>query len=222
MSHLWTAPDKSLVASHLLFNSNYPQSPNATLKNDFNATTGPIVAPYANKRPVGAGGTLRGPGAFTSQLPRPVPTSAQPATVLADGSSVNGTLSGPGVGRFEVLRTLGEGTCSKVKLARDLRAITGEGDAPGGGEADGTGNGGAGGRGPEYVALKIIKKQQLALCGDPTAQKLKREIHIHKRLRHPNILQLLRGAFAQSFSLRFEGDVDVAQIVFSCSCASIC
>ena len=208
MSHLWTAPDKSLMASHLLYNSNYSPTPNATLKNDFNATTGPLVTPLANKRAMGAGGTLRGPGAFTSQLPRSalVPTSAPPsAPLLADGSSINGSLSlsgsGSGVGRFEVLRTLGEGTCSKVKLARDLRAASGDGDSPapvpspgGGGDVDGGGNG-TSVRAPEYVALKIIKKQQLALCGDPTAQKLKREIHIHKRLRHPNILQLLRGSF---------------------------
>jgi 5'-AMP-activated protein kinase, catalytic alpha subunit len=62
-----------------------------------------------------------------------------------------------------VTRNLGEGTFGKVKLG--IHSITGE-----------------------RVAVKILEKSRIADVAD--VERVTREIHILKQIRHPNVIQL--------------------------------
>lgn len=62
-----------------------------------------------------------------------------------------------------VTRNLGEGTFGKVKLG--IHSITGE-----------------------RVAVKVLEKSRIADVAD--VERVTREIHILKQIRHPNVIQL--------------------------------
>eukprot|EP01017_Pseudomicrothorax_dubius_P022954 TRINITY_DN2469_c0_g3_i1.p1 TRINITY_DN2469_c0_g3~~TRINITY_DN2469_c0_g3_i1.p1 ORF type:complete len:748 (+),score=112.07 TRINITY_DN2469_c0_g3_i1:567-2810(+) len=67
------------------------------------------------------------------------------------------------VGHYQIGKTIGEGTFGKVKLG--IHLLTGE-----------------------KVAVKILEKDKIADAAD--VERVSREIHILKVLRHPNIIQL--------------------------------
>ena len=65
------------------------------------------------------------------------------------------------IGHYTILKTLGEGTFGKVKLARhDLSE--------------------------EKVAIKILEKERIQDVSD--VERVQREIHILKMIRHPNLI----------------------------------
>ena len=65
--------------------------------------------------------------------------------------------------RYDLGKTIGEGTFGKVKVANHI--LTGE-----------------------KVAIKILEKSKIADVSD--VERVAREIHILKLIRHPNIIQL--------------------------------
>jgi 5'-AMP-activated protein kinase catalytic alpha subunit len=67
------------------------------------------------------------------------------------------------VGNYKVDKTIGEGTFGKVKLGKHL--MTGE-----------------------KVAIKILEKERITDVSD--VERVSREIHILKLIRHPHIIQL--------------------------------
>ncbi|XP_047941609.1 CBL-interacting protein kinase 23 [Salvia hispanica] len=91
--------------------------------------------------------------------------------VMASKSSAGGSSSGGGgggggrtrVGRYELGRTLGEGTFAKVKFARNL-------------ETD------------ENVAIKILDKEKV--LKHKMVGQIKREISTMKLIRHPNVIRM--------------------------------
>ncbi|KAL1560469.1 CBL-interacting serine/threonine-protein kinase 23 [Salvia divinorum] len=91
--------------------------------------------------------------------------------VMASKSSVGGSSSGSGggsssrtrVGRYELGRTLGEGTFAKVKFARNLETN-------------------------ENVAIKILDKEKV--LKHKMIDQIKREISTMKLIRHPNVIRM--------------------------------
>jgi len=67
------------------------------------------------------------------------------------------------IGNYFLQKTIGEGTFGKVKLG--LHTLTGE-----------------------KVAIKILEKERITDASD--VERVSREIHILKLIRHPNIIQL--------------------------------
>lgn len=67
------------------------------------------------------------------------------------------------IGSYVLGKTIGEGTFGKVKMATHL--LTGE-----------------------RVAIKILEKERIVDVAD--VERVSREIHILKLIRHPNIIQL--------------------------------
>lgn len=67
------------------------------------------------------------------------------------------------IGKYIIGKTLGKGTFGKVKLAHEIS--TGE-----------------------KVAIKILEKDRIIDVAD--VERVSREIHILKLIRHPNIIQL--------------------------------
>lgn len=67
------------------------------------------------------------------------------------------------IGNYFLQKTIGEGTFGKVKLG--IHTVTGE-----------------------KVAIKILEKERITDASD--VERVSREIHILKLIRHPNIIQL--------------------------------
>lgn len=67
------------------------------------------------------------------------------------------------IGNYFLQKTIGEGTFGKVKLG--IHTLTGE-----------------------KVAVKILEKERITDASD--VERVSREIHILKLIRHPNIIQL--------------------------------
>jgi 5'-AMP-activated protein kinase catalytic alpha subunit len=67
------------------------------------------------------------------------------------------------IGNFEIGKTIGQGTFGKVKLGTHLLTN-------------------------EKVAVKILEKDRIKDVSD--VERVAREIHILKLIRHPNIIQL--------------------------------
>ncbi len=67
------------------------------------------------------------------------------------------------IGNYVLTRNLGEGTFGKVKLG--IHSLTGE-----------------------KVAVKVLEKNKI--CDVADVERVTREIHILKQVRHPNIIQL--------------------------------
>lgn len=65
------------------------------------------------------------------------------------------------VGNYKIEKTIGQGTFGKVKLA--IHSLTGE-----------------------KVAVKILEKDRIADSSD--IERVSRELHILKLIRHPNII----------------------------------
>lgn len=67
------------------------------------------------------------------------------------------------IGQYELGKTIGQGTFGKVKLGRHLLT-------------------------DEKVAVKILEKERIKDVAD--VERVAREIHILKLIRHPSIIQL--------------------------------
>ena len=67
------------------------------------------------------------------------------------------------IGHYTITRTIGEGTFGKVKLG--IHTLT-----------------------QEKVAIKVLEKDRIVDASD--VERVTREIHILKLIRHPNIIQL--------------------------------
>ena len=67
------------------------------------------------------------------------------------------------IGNYIINKTIGEGTFGKVKLGK--HTMTGE-----------------------MVAIKILEKERITDVAD--VERVSREMHILKLIRHPNIIQL--------------------------------
>ncbi|GMP91624.1 hypothetical protein CsSME_00042238 [Camellia sinensis var. sinensis] len=78
------------------------------------------------------------------------------------------------VGKYEVGRTIGEGTFAKVKFARNSE--TGE-----------------------PVALKILDKEKV--LKHKMAEQIKREVATMKLIKHPNVVRLYEVSLSLSLSL---------------------
>lgn len=72
------------------------------------------------------------------------------------------------IGNYRIGETIGQGTFGKVKLG--IHLVT-----------------------SEKVAVKILEKQKIKDVSD--AERVSREIHFLKLIRHPNIIQLYEVAF---------------------------
>ena len=67
------------------------------------------------------------------------------------------------IGSYEIGRTIGEGTFGKVKLGVHTQTL-------------------------DKVAIKVLEKERI--CDVADVERVSREIHILKLIRHPNIIQL--------------------------------
>ncbi|GJP78149.1 hypothetical protein CLOP_g8482 [Closterium sp. NIES-67] len=75
------------------------------------------------------------------------------------------------VGRYELGRTLGQGSFAKVKLARDVKSM-------------------------QQVAIKVMEKEKI--LKHKMADQIKREITVMKMVRHPNVVRLIEVMASQS------------------------
>lgn len=75
---------------------------------------------------------------------------------------------GNSIGNYLLGRTIGEGTFGKVKLGTHIQT-------------------------EEKVAIKILEKDRI--CDVSDVERVSREIHILKLIRHPNIIQLYEVFF---------------------------
>lgn len=72
------------------------------------------------------------------------------------------------IGDYTILKSIGEGTFGKVKLGEHILTH-------------------------EKVAIKILEKKRIVDVAD--VERVSREIHILKLIRHPNIIQLYEVTF---------------------------
>ena len=73
------------------------------------------------------------------------------------------------VGAYSIGPTIGKGTFGKVKLGQHIQTS-------------------------EKVAIKILEKDKITDASD--VERVSRELHILKLIRHPNIIQLLEVSFS--------------------------
>eukprot|EP00262_Sarcandra_glabra_P013261 TRINITY_DN3637_c0_g1_i10.p1 TRINITY_DN3637_c0_g1~~TRINITY_DN3637_c0_g1_i10.p1 ORF type:complete len:309 (-),score=45.62 TRINITY_DN3637_c0_g1_i10:312-1238(-) len=98
-----------------------------------------------------------------SHLPRAVRISPALHLIVRDKERMNATKVKRRVGKYEVGRTLGEGTFAKVKFARNSETA-------------------------EPVALKILDKEKV--LKHKMVEQIKREIATMKLIKHPNVVRL--------------------------------